>query len=453
MDTSPALPVAANELTVSELTRYIRSQLEGDPRLRGVWVKGEASNVRLASSGHLYFTLKDEGSQLPAAFFAFSAGRKKRKPPEEGELLLVHGDVRVYEPRGAYQLVADDLIPVGRGGLAAQFEALKKKLFEEGLFNSELKVPLPAVPRKLAIVTGLATAALRDVLNVLARRAPYLQLVVFPASVQGEKAAGELVTALQAADACPGVELILLIRGGGSIEDLWCFNDEGLARALARVERPVITGVGHEIDFTIVDFIADQRAPTPSAAAELAAPDAAELDARVAGLEQELTRACLGTLDDAQEGPARIFDRRLIRDVLGELEQAGQGVDDAGEALAVLSAEATHLDSETVLGAFAERLAFPLARKLDRAAHVLPLLRDDVLRSGRQELGNRTQHLGAVSAQLKGLDPRAPKKLGFALVWDAAGKLVRKPEDAPAESKLRVELAEGGISARSEGSV
>ncbi len=450
MDTA-SQPPAAQELTVSELTRCIRQLLEGDPQLRGVWVKGEASNVRLAGSGHLYFTLKDEGSQLAAAYFAYSAGRAKRQAPAEGELLLVHGDVRVYEPRGAYQLVADDLIPAGRGGLAARFEALKKQLFAEGLFAAERKVPLPAVPRNIAIVTGLATAALQDVLNVLARRAPYLAVTVFPASVQGEKAAGELIEALKAADACPGIELILLVRGGGSIEDLWCFNDENLARALAGIERPVITGVGHEIDFTIADFIADQRAPTPSAAAELAAPDAADLSAGVAGLVFELTRACLTQLDTAHESLARLFDRRLIRDALGELEQAGQGVDGAADGLARWAVTATELGSELVLGDYAERLARPVARRLEHAAHVLPLLRDDVLRAGRQGSADCSRHLSALAAQLKGLDPRAPKKLGFALVWGADGKLVRRPADAPSGAQLRIELAEGELDAHSTG--
>jgi exodeoxyribonuclease VII large subunit len=444
-----AQPPAANELTVSELTRYIRAQLEGDPALRGVWVQGEASNVRLAGSGHLYFTLKDESSQLAVAYFAYSAGRSRRKAPEDGELLLVHGDVRVYEPRGAYQLVADDLIPAGRGGLAARFEALKAKLYEEGLFAAGCKVPLPAVPRKVAIVTGLATAALRDVLNVLARRAPYLEAVVFPASVQGEKAAGELIAALKVADACPGIELILLVRGGGSIEDLWCFNDEALARAIAEIERPVITGVGHEIDFTIADFVADQRAPTPSAAAELAAPDSAELSAGVAGLEYELARACQSRLDTARVSLARLFDRRLIRDALGELEQAGQGVDSAAEELAQWAVGATQLGAERVLGDYTQRLALPLARKLERAGHVLPLLRDDVLRAGRQGAEDRAQLTAALAARLNGLDPRAPKKLGFALVWDADGRLVRRPEDAPTGTRLRVELAGGELSARS----
>jgi exodeoxyribonuclease VII large subunit len=451
VDTAPAPPPAAGELTVSELTRYIRAQLEGDPALRGVWVKGEASNVRLAGSGHLYFTLKDEGSQLATAYFAYGAGRSKRKAPADGELLLVHGDVRVYEPRGAYQLVADDLIPAGRGGLAARFEALKQKLNEEGLFDAARKVPLPAVPRKLAIVTGLATAALRDVLNVLARRAPYLEAVVFPAGVQGEKAAGELIAALRAADACPGIELILLVRGGGSIEDLWCFNDEALARALAQVTRPVITGVGHEIDFTIADFIADRRAPTPSAAAELAAPDAVELGAGVAALAAGLTRAGLGRLGGARDSLARLFDRRLIRDVLGELEQAGQGVDSAADALARWAAGATQLGTGRMLGDYAERLALPVVRKLERAGHMLPLLRDDVLRAGRQGLADRGQHTTALAARLNGLDPRAPKKLGFALVWDADGKLVRRPADAPAGARLRLELADGELGAVSEG--
>ncbi|HEM46767.1 MAG TPA: exodeoxyribonuclease VII large subunit, partial [Alphaproteobacteria bacterium] len=259
------------ELSVSELTRLVKGLVEGEPALAQVWVRGEASNVRLISSGHLYFTLKDENAELRVAYFAYA--KRRRKPPADGEALLVHGDMRVYERRGEYQLVADDLVAAGKGDLAARFEALKQKLSDEGLFAEERKLAPPAVPRRVGIVTGAATAALQDVLNVLRRRAPYAGVVLFPASVQGDSAPPEIAAALQAADACPGIEVILLIRGGGSIEDLWCFNDEKLARALAEIRRPVITGVGHEIDFTIADFAADARAPTPSGAAELVAPD------------------------------------------------------------------------------------------------------------------------------------------------------------------------------------
>jgi len=212
---------------------------------------------------------------LKVAYFGY--GRRRSKPPADGEALLVFGNVRVYEKRGEYQLVAEDIVKAGAGNLAARFEELKRKLAGEGLFSEERKVPRPAVPRCIGIVTGIATAALQDVLNVLSRRAPYASAVLFPAAVQGDAAPPELIAALNAADTCPGIEVILLVRGGGSIEDLWCFNDESLARALAEIQRPVITGVGHEIDFTIADFVADERAPTPSAAAELVCPDVADL--------------------------------------------------------------------------------------------------------------------------------------------------------------------------------
>ncbi|MBN2081759.1 exodeoxyribonuclease VII large subunit, partial [bacterium] len=215
-------PAERTELTVSELTRWIKQLIEGEPRLEHVWVRGEVSNVRLAGSGHLYFTLKDSQAQLRIAYFRYG---QKRKPPADGEALMVHGDVRVYEARGEYQLIADDLIKAGVGDLAAQFEELKQKLAAEGLFDSERKVGRPRVPQQIAVVTGRATAALQDVLNVLKRRAPYLDIVLFPASVQGDGAPPELIAALKTADACPGIEVILLIRGGGSIEDLWCFND------------------------------------------------------------------------------------------------------------------------------------------------------------------------------------------------------------------------------------
>ncbi len=428
------------ELTVSEVTRRVRRLIEGAAELAAVWVRGEASNVRLAGSGHLYFTLKDSQSQLAVAYFRFG---KRRKPPADGEALLVHGDVRVYEVRGEYQLIADDLIRAGAGDLAAQFEALKRKLDAEGLFAAERKVPLPEVPRRIGVVTGIATAALQDVLNVLRRRAPYLDIVLFPASVQGEGAPPELIAALRAADQCPGIEAVLLVRGGGSLEDLWCFNDETLARTLAEVQRPVITGVGHEIDFTIVDFIADRRAPTPSAAAELVAPDAAELRTGVDAASGRLLATLQHALDGAGDELERLFDRRVVRDVLGSVEQGGQEVDDAAQRLAELAATGVQLDEEEGLGDLVARLADPLARQLDDAEHLLPRLEGDLLHGARAGYESVVAELGARERELTARDPRAPKKLGFALVWDKEGQLVRDAEQVKPGDQLRVEVREG----------
>jgi len=436
MDSAPA----RGELTVSEVTRHVRELIEGAAELTRIWVRGEASNVRLAGSGHLYFTMKDSQAQLKVAYFRFG---KKRKPPADGDALLVHGDVRVYEPRGEYQLIADDLIKAGLGDLAAQFEALKKKLDSEGLFSAERKVSPPRVPRRIGVVTGIATAALQDVLNVLRRRAPYLEVVLFAASVQGAGAPPELIAALQAADECPGIEVILLVRGGGSLEDLWCFNDETLARALAAIERPVISGVGHEIDFTIADFVADRRAPTPSAAAELVAPDATELRGGVDAGSARLLGLLKRGLEDAEADLSRLFDRRVVRDVLGRLESDSQDLDMLAARLAESGAGAVMLDEERGLEEYIDSLAGPLMRRLEDAHHDLPRLRADLLRTGRNAYNQQLTAVANAESKLKAGDPRAPKKLGFALVWDKDGKLVRDAAAVKPGDSLRVEVREG----------
>lgn len=446
---APSGSGSASELTVSQLTRIVKTALESQPALRAIWVRGELSNIRLAGSGHLYFTLKDASAALKCAWFGYSRG--SRKAPAEGSAALVHGDVRVYERNGEYQLVADDILLGGTGDLAARFEALKARLAAEGLFDAQRKQILPAVPQRIGIVTGLATAALQDVLNILRRRAPYLSVVLFPASVQGDAAAAELISALAAADHCPEIEAILLVRGGGSLEDLWCFNDESLARAISAMRRPVISGIGHEIDFTIADFVADMRAPTPSAAAELVAADGLELSGSVATAASQLSRAVSRNLQVAQQGLERLFDRRVLRDVLGALDSQTQALDAVADELAGLAAEYSGLErSESGYAAQLERLTLPLLRRLDHYSHTLPRWSDDLLRCGRTGLGTHAGELRDLSNRLAGLDPRQPLKQGFALVWSVDGTLVRSATQVPGGSELRIQLGQGEIQAQSK---
>jgi len=448
VDNAPATTAAPAALSVSEVTRRVKSLLEGASELQGIWVRGEVSNVRLAGSGHLYFTLKDEATQLHAVYFAFKRGA--RRPPADGLAVLVHGDVRVYERGGEYQLVADDILPAGVGDLAQRFEALKQKLAAEGLFDEGRKVKPPRVPRSVAIVTSPTAAALRDVLTVLNRRAPYVRIVLFPASVQGDAAPLELIAALGMADACPGIEVILLVRGGGSIEDLWCFNDEGLARAIAALKRPLITGIGHEIDFTIADFAADVRAATPSAAAELAALDAAELHGQLSHLRLRLTRTTAHPVTDRQERLARLFDRRLIRDVVGLVESERQAVDTLSARLVDAAVERSGLELERAAHvALLSRLVVPLARRLDEAVWALPRRRDELLHALKLRLSAAQAGLKARAAELSGRDPVAPKRLGFALVWKD-GALVRDPSQVAPGELMRVEVKEGEFPARRE---
>jgi exodeoxyribonuclease VII large subunit len=260
---------APKHLTVSELTAKIKGVVE--PAFPQIWVQGEISNYRPAASGHIYFSLKDSGATIAAAAFGWG-GRSRSKggfEPRDGMQVLCRGRVSIYAPRGSYQLTVEQMEPLGAGALQLAFEQLKGRLAAEGLFDAARKRPLPAFPRRIAIVTSPSGAAIRDMLTVLARRAPQVSVLVVPAIVQGDGAPAQLVRGLEAANRLRLGDVVVLARGGGSIEDLWCFNDEGLARAIARSELPVVSAVGHEIDFTISDFVSDLRAPTPSAAAEV----------------------------------------------------------------------------------------------------------------------------------------------------------------------------------------
>ena len=264
-----ALFDASPRWTVTDLTRHLRLLLEADPDLQGIWVQGEISNLSRPSSGHIYFTLKDPGASLRCVMWKGEASRL-RFAPQEGMAIEAHGSLGIYEVTGQYQLYADSLRPLGEGALYQEFLRLKALLEAEGLFDTARKRPIPASPRRIGIVTSPTGAALQDMLNTLRRRMPLAEVTLAPAPVQGDEAPLALVAALQALNRVAAPEVILLARGGGSIEDLWVFNDERVVRAVTESQAPVITGVGHETDITLVDFASDLRAPTPTAAAELA---------------------------------------------------------------------------------------------------------------------------------------------------------------------------------------
>ena len=314
--------------TVSALTREVRDRLETYFSL--VWVSGEISNLRQPLSGHYYFTLKDAGAQLRSVLFKGSHQHLRTKP-QEGSQFLCRGRLTVYEPRGEYQLVVDYLEPLGQGALAQAFEVLKTRLNAEGLFAQELKKPLPFLPRKIALVTSPTGAAVRDFLRLLRQRFPNVEVLIYPVRVQGAEAAGEIAAALDDLGAYPGVEVIVLARGGGSLEDLWPFNEEVVARAIHRCPTPVVSAVGHEVDFTIADFVADRRAPTPSAAVELVVPDKAELNRRLARLGATLAGTLARRRDMARQH-LYLMARRLP-DMRRSLVDLRLKVDDKAEVL------------------------------------------------------------------------------------------------------------------------
>ncbi|MGQ9525834.1 MAG: exodeoxyribonuclease VII large subunit [Armatimonadota bacterium] len=299
-------------LSVSDLNCYIRELMDTDEVLCDVWVRGEISSCKVHTSGHLYFTLKDESSQINCVMWRSSVPQI-RFPLEQGVRVLAHGRVSVYERQGTYQLYADRLEPEGRGALFEAFEKLKQRLAAEGLFDEERKRPLPKVPRRVALVTSPTGAAVHDMVRILRQRHPGLDIVVVPTLVQGDEAAPSICASLAAAVQVPNVDVIILGRGGGAVEDLWAFNDERVARAIYISPVPIVSAVGHETDYTIADFVADVRAPTPTAAAAMVAPDAVQLRLRVMELQDSLQRVVTGVVDRYRRELALLTQRPILQ--------------------------------------------------------------------------------------------------------------------------------------------
>ncbi len=311
--------------TVSELTRAIKFVLEED--FSDIWVEGEISNFRVPNSGHAYFTLKDKDSQLKVVLFKLNK-RLLKFEPEDGLHVIVRGRISVYEPRGEYQLIADYMEPKGIGALQLAFEQLKEKLFKEGLFDEAHKIPIPQFPQKIAIVTSPTGAAIRDILRIIDRRFSNVHIIIYPVKVQGEGASVEIAQAIRELNALPDIDVMIVGRGGGSIEDLWAFNEEVVARAIYDSKIPVISAVGHEIDYTIADFVADLRAPTPSAAAELVVRDRKEVVQNIIGLEKRLINSIQNMVDILKSDLTGLQERRVLKSPLDKIYELQQKIDD-----------------------------------------------------------------------------------------------------------------------------
>lgn len=420
-DASAPAGIARRVWAVGALCRAVADALEA--RFNPVSVRGELTGFSRAASGHCYFSLKDAQGQIRCAMFRRSAGLLDFAP-RDGELVEVNGRLGVYEPRGDLQLVVESMRRAGQGALFEQFLRLKAKLETEGLFDGGRKRPLPLLPRGIGIATSLGAAALHDVVTCLRRRAPHVPVVLAPASVQGGQAAGELVAALQSLyglAARGGIDVILLVRGGGSIEDLWAFNDEQLARAIVASPVPLVSGVGHETDFTIADFCADLRAPTPTAAAELAAQP------------RETWLAALETMHE-----------RLQQATFGRLDRANQRLDQAAAHLGRPSARTAqqHLRIERQ----AQRLRFALGGRLQRAQDVLALSRDRLRTAAAGRVERAVRHCERLELRLQLLDPRLVLQRGYALLTDAAsGRAITSVADARAGQAVRAALADGEV--------
>jgi len=391
--------------TVSDLTHYIRDLLESDGTLQDLWVQGEVSNLSRPSSGHLYFTLKDSAAALRCVMWRNTVDRQAIIP-REGDAIEAHGSISVYEVSGQYQLYVDFIRPAGEGILFQEFLRLKARLEAEGLFDESRKRPVPVWPKLIGIVTSPTGAALRDMLNTLKRRYPLVTVILAPTPVQGEQAPAAIVAALNALNEVVHPDVILLARGGGSIEDLWAFNAEQVARAIVASHVPVITGVGHETDFTIADFAADLRAPTPTAAAELATPDQSELSSQLLENKTRLSRAIIGILSK-YHWELDTYQRQLnLFSPLGKVRSDRQRLDD-----------------------------------LTRRAGVVMAHHLDILRA----------RLAGIDQRLGSLNPQSILGRGYALVTKQDGRLVSRVVQVSTGESLSVRVSDGsfGVSVQS----
>jgi exodeoxyribonuclease VII large subunit len=402
----PSLFAQPETLSVTDLTRYIRDLFEMDYRLQDVSVQGEISNLSRPSSGHVYFSLKDSGASIRCVMWKTTAATQASKL-REGDAIIAHGKISVYEPQGAYQLYVDAVQAAGAGDLFQQFELLKAKLQAEGLFDPDRKRPLPEAAHTIGIVTSPTGAALQDMLNVIRRRWPLMKIMLAPTPVQGDDAPPKIIAALNRLYLRSDLDAIIVARGGGSIEDLWAFNDENVARTIIQSPVPVISGVGHEVDFTIADFVADVRAPTPSAAAELITPDQAETRSMLQGYSDTLASIIASRLQN---------DRMLLNSHVRALQ---------------------HLSPRVKLSNARQRIDDLLASLQESMAHDLELQREKI---------------SGLSAQLGALNPLNVLARGYAVVRiEPSGQIVRSRTQIKPQQQLSIRVSDGEFDATSKG--
>lgn len=427
--------------TVSSLTREIRERLETHFPL--VWVSGEVSNLRRPVSGHYYFTLKDAEAQLRVVLFKGNHQHLRHKP-EEGAQILCRGRLTVYAARGDYQLIVDYLEPAGLGVLAQAFEALKTRLAAEGLFDAAHKQPLPFLPRRLALVTSPTGAVVRDFLRLLRRRFPHIEVFIYPVKVQGADAAAEIVQALQDLPRWPGVEVIVLARGGGSLEDLWPFNEEAVARAIYHCPLPVVSAVGHEVDFTIADFVADVRAATPSAAVELVVPDQGDLKRRLDRLAGSLWRGWRRHLEGERRHLLAVT--RRLPDLSRRLVDVRLRLDERAETLVRRFSRHRQAKRQNLEVARSRLLLLSPRRALTAWRLRLDQLTPRLAWSWRQTQEARRRHLNYCDSHLKKLDPMAILARGYAVATRVPeGTVIRDATLIPSGASIKVKVAKGAM--------
>ncbi|WP_213879238.1 exodeoxyribonuclease VII large subunit [Pseudomonas sp. dw_358] len=431
-------------LTVSQLNGRARVLLEDV--FSNIWVEGEISNLARPASGHMYFTLKDSGAQVRCALFRQNAQRV-RQALKDGLAVKVRGKVSLFEGRGDYQLILDTVEPAGDGALRLAFDALKDKLMAEGLFSAERKVPLPAHPQRIGIVSSPTGAVIRDIISVFRRRAPQVRLTLIPTAVQGRDATAQIVRALELADA-RGFDAIILARGGGSLEDLWCFNEEAVARAVDACVTPIVSAVGHETDVSISDFVADVRAPTPSAAAELLAPDSSDLVRRVESLERRLLMRMQNRLR---------HDRLRLDGLAARLRHPGERLRQQAQRLDDLDMRMRRAFEHRMRNSRQrmERLEGRLAAQHPGRTLALLKQRVDTLaarlpRAIRENLKDRRQALQAQMQTLHVVSPLATLGRGYSILLDERGQAIRSAAQTSTGQRLKARLGEGELDVRVE---
>ena len=430
-------------LSVTELTVRVRDLLEAE--FFEVWVEGELSGCRVWNTGHMYFTLKDGASQIKAVIFR-SALRYLKFKPADGLRVVARGRVSVYEPKGEYQLVCEHLEPHGLGALQLAFDQLKKRLQDEGLFDAARKRPLPALPRKIGIVTSLDGAAIRDIIKVLRRRYANAHLVICPARVQGEDAAPEIARALRQIARVPGVDVVIVGRGGGSIEDLWAFNEEIVARAIAKVPVPVISAVGHETDVTIADFVADVRAPTPSAAAELVVSAKDQFCGRIDRLHDRLRAAARARVQGLSRRVHMVDGRPAFAGFRGRVAMRGRHAAELSHALARIMRASVALRERRRRQLERQLSTFDAGRRLAGIRTRLVASRGRLETAVRRRQHRAAAQLATTAGRLDTLSPLAVLARGYAVAWNAdRTRIIRDTATVEAGDTIHVALSRGEL--------
>ena len=436
-------PPNRDVFTVTRLNQTARKLLEQG--LARVWLEGELSNIARPSSGHLYFTLKDSKAQIRGAMFR-SRNQLLRFKPEEGMQVLVRAKVSLYEPRGDYQLIAETMQETGDGVLQQAFDALKLKLEKEGLFAAAGKLPLPDLPTRIGVITSPSGAAIRDVLSVLKRRFPAIPVLIYPVPVQGKDAGNEIAAMIATASRRRECDVLILTRGGGSMEDLWAFNEETVARALHECGLPVVSAIGHEVDFTIADFVADQRAPTPSAAAELVSPDQSEWLAQLRTLQLRSTRHIQQQLSDARQRSNWLTQRLLFRHPGQYLRQQAQRLDELEQRTRlVIRSYFNNLQSALNVAVAALKQAAPRHR-INRNELQLQALSQRLRTVINTLLQTRQRQLAVACKSLDTISPLATLDRGYAIVTrQADSHVVHKAASVKPGEQVTARLAEGQL--------